>query len=284
MHAYKLDTHLQWRSVTVICNMHNWKALIDEAIIPFFKKAAGNRSLHAYYLQFYYSVGNYARLAFLMHTADADALSLQLHMSLQTFLSKHNNIQDATPFINYETYYKEGIVNVPARPGFEQQSTDIILNALANGEVSEEIIFTLAYQLHVTLIKALMASTKKDLAFFANIYKHLYLNQSLVTVSEEFIISLFKENENHYCETTTEIFDQDLTDKNDAIPTYIRQWYAACIEEINNLNTIAGRQEVRTIHRYISFQLNQQCGLTHNFKSLLYYSVWQVLSHSRQTV
>jgi hypothetical protein len=285
MHSNKLDTNfLQWKSATIICDIQQWNALIGEAIIPFLKETINTKWLHAYYINFHYSVGNFTRLAFLMHATDDDVLTQKMHTSLKAFLSTHCSTQDADQLIHYETFNKIEKTSSPGTIRFEQKATDIILDALVNDEISEEILFTLVYQLHLVLIKALLAFTQTDLAFFERIYNHTYTNRHLVTVSNEFTQSLFEKDEDFYYETAIEIFNHDLTDKGDEIPQYILHWYAACIEEINRLHTACGSPDIQAIHRYITFQVNQQCGLTQNVKSLINYFVCRVLSRLRSTV
>jgi hypothetical protein len=264
--------------------MQQWNALTEKVIIPFLKEMTDSRLIYAYYVNFHYSLGNHVRLAFLTRANQADALTKKMDISLEPFFLKHSNAPGAAPFIHYETSHNIEKAYSPGSISFEQKTTDIILDALVNDEINEEIIFTLAYQLHLVLIKALMASTQPDLAFFARIYDFLYIKGHLVTISDGFIKSLFEKDEGYYYETACEIFNHDLINNSDAIPPYILAWYAACVEEINNLKRVCGAQDVETIHRYITFQLNQQCGLSQNFKSLLYYFVWQILSRLRLTV
>jgi len=270
-----------WLSVSLFSHKNQWNKLLSRAVVPF---ASKNAYLNGFTIEFNYLSGENIRLSLLTDEENAPELAkladkyfnnyfLSAGLSEQELKLPVNGIFIPFPSntIQFGLYPPKKITadkldNYSLSLHFSQ----IMLYALKDDVIDDEIILTFAFYLRMGLIK--MASPVYPQLVNDLKSRAIPLNAVSSKTAESKINTLkFEEVKETLIEITRDIFDVDRTPH---LPVWFKQWMVICKE---NMNKYGDEVTASSIYIKMLSLIDTHLALSTKMDSMLTYFIDRIL-------
>jgi hypothetical protein len=276
-----MTKNLVWLSISLFCKKDHWHKLLKNGVGTF-SKLSGDLILDQT-IEFNYMSGENIRYSLLAYRSDAERLSSEASVFFRNFFLGANFTSDLkeTPvegfFMPYKTNsvrfglysFRKAVRSNGKGIEIHSQLSAVIVNALSEEMIDDEVILTLAFYLAIGVVKALSCDLK-------TIEDHTPLmpNDNYgVVLSEDMVEGKFLQNAELLGSIVNEVMSA-LDRPADARPAWLHSWISccrSCAEAIACDPIEAKNQE----YRYLIAGIYRHLGITYAMHLFLYFFLRQ---------
>lgn len=299
-----MGTKTIWISVSIFSKQKNWNFILINGIKPIMGNFIQTGNVIKYAVEFNYLRGSNIRLSILANKSNIKKFITSLNAHLKSFLLNNNMLVEMPtlpvngifmpyPFntIQYGLHSPDILNKVGVNGkelvslGNEQYSfyqvlSEIIIEALREEEIDDELIVTFSFYLHLILMNCVCMKFSVNHHIFSSSYD-LFQNVDNELLSKDFLVQKFSENMEVLKEIKSDAFHNGRSVLVES-PAWIKKWEITCLSEI-------GRQEkaelVRNDSSIIYFNIvesiNRILGVKKNMKQLLYYFIFNTMFENK---
>ena len=259
-----------WLPISLFCSHSVWSGLLVQCIFPFVEMLTRERKILLYHVALNYDRGENIRLSLQVAEKDAQEIALYADYYFKTFSAKAGLPADVqkpngeTLFIHFPcNSIQYGLYSCEPQnafswsdPAFQQEISATIFEVAKIEEVNEETIFTLAFQLHFTLLSATLLHSKTP----ADELLREAVRFSSVSTLPGNLLQL----EPHLQKNKVRLSDiaYDIMNQNGSIPPWLMHWHHVCTAKV---------MEAAETYYPLTRIIYEQLGINEYLKSIIVY-------------
>jgi len=289
-----------WLSVSIFSKQKDWNFILTNAIRPIIGNFIQTNHIITYAIEFNYSRGQNLRLSIMAYRWGLKKFMTALDAHFKSFLLDNKMLPEIHslpvdgifmpyPFntLQYGLHKPEGLNKVGVKGSrlvnlmneqysFYQTLSEIIMEALGEEEINDELIVTFSYYLHLILMNCICKRYSEDLEIFWSSYD-LPENKSNQEMVREFFAPKFLQNFEVLKDIRNDVFRNGNLILIES-PGWIKKWEMACLHEIDQQKNFEFPKAPNiNIHLNIVESINRTLGVKKNIKQLLYYFIFNTM-------